>query len=109
MYLMKRALLFLLTLAVSAHVQGAPMVIPLASFESDDLSLVLRVLARQGHFNLVIAGKLSGTVLLRVEKKTPRQIFDMVVASKNLVVNERDGIVYVRTRSTAPSPTRSPK
>ena len=95
---MSRALLLLLSFAVLAHAQVSPGV-PVTDFQDDDISLVLRTLARQGNFEIIIASKTTGTVTLRAENKTPREVFDLVVAAKNLVVNERDGILYVREPS----------
>ena len=82
--------------ATAASPDPAARVIPLCSFEGDDISVVLRALARQGNIQLSIASKLTGSVTLRVENKTPREIIDMIATTKHLVVNERDGILYVR-------------
>lgn len=87
--------------ATAAGPAPASKVIPLCSFEGDDISVVLRVLARQGNIKLSIASKLTGSVTLRVENKTPREIIDMIAAAKHLVVNERDGILYVRPPARA--------
>jgi len=100
---MNRALLLLLFLAVSAHPQLSPAVSRTSEFQNDDISLVLRTLARQGRFELSIAGKITGTVTLRADNMTPREVFDLVVATKHLVVNERDGILYVSTKTLAPT------
>jgi len=96
---MNRALLFLLSFAVSAHAQLSPAVSGLYDFQDDDISLVFLVLARQGNIKLIIASKLTGTVTMRVENKTPREMIDIIATTKNLVVNERDGILYI---SSAP-------
>ena len=98
---MNRALLLLLSLAVLAHAQVSPGV-SVTEFQHDDVSLVLRTLARQGNFEIKIASNISGTVTLRADDKTPREVFDMIAATKHLVVNERDGILYVRTDRSAP-------
>ena len=84
------------TSAIAAGPAPAPKVIPLCSFEGDDISVVLRALARQGNIKLSIASKLTGSVTLRVENKTPREIIDMIATAKHLVVTERDGTLYVR-------------
>ena len=87
--------------AIAAGPVPASRVIPLCSFEGDDISVVLRVLARMGNIQLSIASKLTGSVTLRVENKTPREIIDMIATAKHLVVKERDGILYVRPKRSA--------
>ena len=87
--------------AIAADRAPASKVIPLCSFEGDDISVVLRVLARQGNIHLSIASKLTGSVTLRVENKNPREIIDMIATTKHLVLNERDGILFVRPKRPA--------
>lgn len=99
---MKRALLLLLSFVVLAHAQVSPGG-PVTDFQDDDIPLVLRTLARQGNFEIIIASNIAGTVTLRADNKTPREVFDMVAAIKHLAVNERDGILYVSTKSSAPA------
>jgi hypothetical protein len=94
-----RALLLLLFFAFSAHAQLSPEVVPIYSFEGDDISLVLRTLARHGNIQLIITSKLTGTVTLRVDNKTPREVIDIIATTRHLVVNEHDGILYI---SSAP-------
>ncbi len=106
---MNRALLLLLSFAASALAQVSPGARGLYDFKDDDISLALRVLARQGNFEIIIASKITGTVTLRVDKKTSREVFDMIAATKHLVVTERDGILYVRTKGSARPPTHYPK
>ncbi len=106
---MNRALVLLLAFAISAQAQVSPVYRWLYDFQDDDVSLALRVLARQGNFKVIIAGKISGTVTLRVDQKTPREVFDLIVARKHLAIDQRDGVLYVRTRSLAQPPTHSPK
>lgn len=102
---MNRALLLLLSFAASTLAQVSPGFRGLYDFQDDDIALVLHTLARQGNIKLII----TSTVTLRVENKTPREVIDIIAASKNLVVNQRDGILYISTKSTAPTLTPSPK
>ncbi|MES2571909.1 MAG: hypothetical protein V4710_17875 [Verrucomicrobiota bacterium] len=92
---MIRALLLLLSFAILAHAQVSPKVSSAYDFQDDDISIALRALARQGDFKLIIESKITGKVTLRVYDKTAREVFDMIVATKKLVVHERDGILYV--------------
>jgi type II secretory pathway component GspD/PulD (secretin) len=94
-----RALLLLLSFAVSGYAQLSQAASGVYDFQRDDISLALRVLARQGNIKLVITSKVTGTVTLRVNHKTPREVIDMIATAKNLVVDEHDGILYV---SSAP-------
>ncbi|MDB6172480.1 MAG: Type and secretion system protein [Chthoniobacteraceae bacterium] len=96
---MNQLLLLLLFFAVSAHAQLSPGVSRLYDFQDDDISVALRALALQGNIKLIIASEISGKVTLRVDDKTPCEVFDMIAATKHLVINERDGILYV---SSAP-------
>ena len=83
--------------------------VPINDYQDDDISLVLRTLARQGNFEIILASNITGTVTLRVYNKTPREVFDMISATKNLVVNQRDGVLYVSTKSSVPTPSPFPK
>ena len=99
---MNRALLLLLSFAVLAHAQVSPKLPDDYGYRNDDTSLVLRTLARLGNFEIIIASDVTGTVTLDAYNKTPREVFDIVVATKHLVVNKRDGILYVRHKSSTP-------
>ena len=106
---MNRALPFLVSFALSACAQPPTEVWGLTDFQNDDLSLVLRTLARQGHLKLIIPRKLTGAVTLRIANKTPREIIDLIAASKNLALTEHDGILYVRAKCSASTPRLPPK
>jgi len=71
----------------------------LFEYQSDDISLVLRTLARQAKINIVIDNRISGTVMMRLEDKTPREAIDIVATAKELIVDKRDGIFYVRPKN----------
>lgn len=75
---MNRVLLLLLIFACSTYAEDASLTRGVYEFQNDDVSLVLRVLARHGDIKLVITSKLSGTVSLRTDGKTARETFDLV-------------------------------
>jgi hypothetical protein len=73
-------------------------------FQGDEISLVLRTLARQAKMNVMISDRVvaqSGTVTARLEDKTPRDAIEAIVKLKGLVLEESDGIFYIKTVSEA--------
>ncbi len=80
---------------LGANPASAPSV---TDFQGDDLSLVLRTLARQAGVNVVIAADVQGEVTLRIENKTPRQILDIVAAMKDLLTEDKAGVIYIRAK-----------
>jgi hypothetical protein len=71
----------------------------LAEFQADEIGLVLRTLARQARINLVVSEAVQGTVTLRLESKTPREAIDVIAAVKGLILDEKDGVLFVKTRA----------
>ena len=79
-------------------------------FHGDDISLALRTLARSANLNMVVSDQVTGTVTLRIEDKTPRQTIDIIAASKELVIDENKGILYVRPKNPPPpAPPKAPE
>ncbi|MDR3401636.1 MAG: hypothetical protein P4L99_03975 [Chthoniobacter sp.] len=75
----------------------------LIDFEGDDLALALRTLARSARINLVISDDLpKDTVTMRLEDHTPRQAIDLIAGSKDLLVEDRKGILFVRPKNPLP-------
>jgi type IV pilus secretin PilQ/predicted competence protein len=89
----------------------APSAARTSDFQGDEISLVLRTLARQAHINLSISDKVStaaGTVTMRIEDKTPKETIEAIVTSKGLVMDEQGGIFYIKTQEErAKEPTES--
>jgi type IV pilus secretin PilQ/predicted competence protein len=91
---------------------GAP---PSASrvneFQGDEISLVLRTLARQASMNVVVSEKVSttaGTVTMRLENKTPKEAIEIIILSKGLIMDELNGTYFVKTQEEkAKEPTKS--
>lgn len=80
-------------------------------FQGDPIDLVLRTLAKQAKINLVISDKVTaagGTVTMRLEDKSPRDAIDIIVQSKGLVMDELNGVFFVKTQEEkAKEPTES--
>jgi type IV pilus assembly protein PilQ len=84
---------------------GAPAQLPgvarTSEFQGDEIGLVLRTLARQAQMNIVVSDKVStaaGTVTMRIENKTPREAIEIIVRSKGLIMDESDGVFYIKTQ-----------
>ncbi len=77
-------------------------------FQGDDISLVLRSLARQARMNIVVSEKVVGTVTMRLEGKTPREAIEVIVAAKGLVLDQTNGVFFIKTpEERAKEPTES--
>ena len=66
-------------------------------FQGEELALVLRALARQAKMNVFVSTKVVGTVTLRLENKTPREVIEAIVANNNLDMTEKSDIYNIRT------------
>jgi len=74
-------------------------------FHGDEIGLVLRSLARQANLNLVVSDDVTGTVNMRLDNKTPREAIDILVTARDLILDEKAGIVYIRPRNPPPPGT----
>ncbi len=70
----------------------------LNEFQGDDIAQVLRLLARQAKVDLVVSEKIVGTVTMRLENKTPLETIKIICNSKGLIVEQTDGVYYVKTQ-----------
>ena len=87
---------------------GAPGTVPgtmdvgglrVSEFQGDDVSLVLRTLARQAKMNVVVSPAVTGTITLRVENKTPAEVLRIICQANGLIMDELEGVVYVKTQA----------
>ena len=89
----------------------APSATRLNEFQGDEVSLVLRTLARQARINIVVSDKVAATagpVTMRIEDKTPLEAIEVIVAAKGLVMDELNGVYFVKTQEErAKEPTES--
>lgn len=80
----------------------------LNEFQGEEIGSVLRLLARQAKINLVVSEKVVGTVTMRLEKMSPLEAIQVIVTSKNLIMDEVGGVYYVKTQEEkAKEPTVS--
>ncbi|HSI12034.1 MAG TPA: hypothetical protein VK961_08320 [Chthoniobacter sp.] len=77
----------------------SPQTPRLVDFQNDDLSLALQVLARQAKVNLAVSDDLKDTITMRLENKTPREAIDIIIATKDLTVEEQRGTLYIRSKN----------
>jgi len=75
----------------------------LNEFQGDDVAQVLRLLARQAKISLVVSDKVSDAqpplkVTMRLEDKTPMQAISIIVFDKGLILLQKDGVYYVKTK-----------
>jgi len=70
-------------------------------FQGDDVASVLRLLARKANANIVVSDMVaqSGqTVTMRLQDKSPIEAMRIIVTAKNLIMDEVDGVFYVKTQ-----------
>ncbi len=80
----------------------------LNEFQGDEIGLVLRTLARQAKMNIVVSEKVQGTVTLRLEDKTPAEAIAVIVQAKGLVMDEMNGVFFIKTQEErAKEPTEA--
>jgi type IV pilus secretin PilQ/predicted competence protein len=70
-----------------------------SEFQGDDVSLVLRTLARQAKINVVVSPAVTGQITLRVENKTPAEVLRIICQANGLVMDELEGVIYVKTQA----------
>ena len=87
---------------------NAPRII---EFQGDELGLVLRSLARQANVDIMVTEKAAApgtTVTARFSGKTPLQAIELIVDSKGLVMEDKAGVLQVKTQEEkAKEPTIS--
>ncbi len=79
-----------------------------SEFQGDDVSLVLRTLARQAKMNVVVSAAVTGLITLRVENKTPAEVIRIICQANGLTMDEMESVVYIKTvAEKAKEPTES--
>lgn len=66
-------------------------------FAGDPVDVVLRALARQAKMDVVVSPAVQGTITLRLENKTPREVIDTIVYANGLTMDELNGVFYIKT------------
>ena len=70
-------------------------------FQGDDVAQVLRLLARQAKINVVVSDKVDASqmkITMRLEDKTPLEAIKVIAAAKGLMVDENEGVYFVKTK-----------
>ena len=70
-----------------------------SEFQGDDVSLVLRTLARQAKMNVVVSPAVTGPITLRVENKSPAEVMRIICQANGLIIDEMEGVSYVKTQA----------
>ena len=66
-------------------------------FQGEEIGLVLRTLARAANMNLVVSPKVTGTVVLRLLDKAPKDAIMVIVRTQGLVMDEDMGVYSIKT------------
>ena len=92
---------------------GAPLPTELGAakvseFQGDEISLVLRSLARQAGMNIVVSPQVTGQITLRVENKPPSEVIGIICQANGLIIDELNSVYYIKTQAEkAKEPTES--
>ena len=70
-----------------------------SEFQGDDVSLVLRTLARQAKMNVVVSPAVTGVITLRVENKSPAEVMRIICQANGLIIDDMEGVMYVKTQA----------
>jgi hypothetical protein len=65
--------------------------------DGDDLATTLRALGREAQMDLFIHADVKGTVNLRLEDKTAREVIEVIVQANELLIDEVNGVHFVQT------------
>jgi len=66
-------------------------------FQGEEIGLVFRQLAKQAGISLVVSDKVQGTVTMRMENETANRALEVIVDSKGLLMDEKEGVFFIRT------------
>jgi type II secretory pathway component GspD/PulD (secretin) len=93
---------------------GTAAVSGLNEFQGDDVAQVLRLLARQAKISLVVSDRISDAqppmkVTMRLENQTPLQTINIIVEDKGLILNQKNGIYFVKTKEEKDAEPTIPK
>lgn len=87
-----------------------PQTTRLVEFKDDDLSLALQVLAREARIKVAVSDDLKDTITMRLENTTPRAAIDLIIAAKDLAMEEQHGVFFIRAKNPAtPRASNTPK
>ena len=81
----------------------------LHEFQGEEIIPVLQALARGAGVTIIISEPLAGTVTAKIENKTPIQALRIIADAKELIVEEKEGVLYIRSQNPLPPPAESKK
>ena len=66
-------------------------------FAGEEIGDAIRRLAREAKMNVVVSPKVKGAVTLMSENKTPYDVIRIIAQANSLVIEELEGILYIKT------------
>lgn len=66
-------------------------------FSGDEIDVVLRSLARRARMNVVLSPTVQGTVNLRLENTTNREVLEVICQANGFEIQELNGVHYIRS------------
>ncbi len=77
-------------------------------FQNEDISMVLRLLARQAGISVVVSDAIAGTINMRVENVTPMEAIRVIAEAKGLDLTQSNNVYFLKTAAEkAKEPTES--
>ncbi len=77
-------------------------------FQGEDISMVLRLLARQAGINIVVSDAVAGSINMRVENLTPMEAIKVIVEAKGLDLSQSNNVYFIKTAAEkAKEPTEA--
>ena len=77
-------------------------------FQGDEVSTVLRLLARQAGVNIMVSDQITGNINMRVENMTPLEAIRVIVEAKGLDISQSNNVYFIKTAAEkAKEPTEA--
>ncbi|MEI8235300.1 MAG: hypothetical protein WCH57_11545 [Verrucomicrobiota bacterium] len=77
-------------------------------FQGDEVTTVLRLLARQAGINIMVSDQITGAINMRVENLTPLEAIRVIVEAKGLDISQSNNVYFVKTAAEkAKEPTEA--
>lgn len=95
---------------------AAPAEMPVANpnaravrdFQGEEITMVLRLLARQAGINIIVSDLITGTINMRVENLTPMETIRVIVDAKGLDLSQTNNVYFIKTSAEkAKEPTEA--
>jgi len=77
-------------------------------FQGDEITTVLRLLARQAGINIMVSDQITGAINMRVENLTPLEAIRVIVEAKGLDMAQSNNVYFIKTSAEkAKEPTEA--